>query len=146
MKYLFLVIAMLLATQSAVAQPLSQPSRPASLAASLPTPLAAPDTVAALHRLFAAKRKRNSHFFIGTLGVAALGGVVVGTAPSTWAGLDQAVLGIAIIALVGLPAMVAEVVIALDYNKKSEQQAIESFQARKLPRYLKRKMKAKYFQ
>ncbi|TFZ67685.1 hypothetical protein E4631_06825 [Hymenobacter sp. UV11] len=112
----------------------------------LPTPLAAPDTVAALHRLFAAKRKRNSHFFIGTLGVAALGGVVVGTAPSTWAGLDQAVLGIAIIAFVSLPAIVAETVIALDYNKKSEQQAIESFQARKLPRYLKRKMKAKYFQ
>ena len=142
----FILLFALLASGSAAGQAPRPPARSDSLTAPLATSLAAPDTVAAIHRLFVAKRKKNSRFFAGTLGVTAIGGVVTGTAPSSWDGLGQAVLGVAIIALVSLPALTVEAITALDYNKKSERQAVEDFQAHKVPRYLKRKLKPKYFQ
>jgi hypothetical protein len=103
------------------------------------------DTVAAIHRLFAAKRTRTLRFAIGTVGVAAIGGVLIGAASSGWDGLDQVLLGATLITL-GLPVVVVEAVMAADYNKKSERRTVEEFQAHKLPRYLKRKLKPKYFQ
>ncbi|MGI4820546.1 MAG: hypothetical protein ACRYFV_04955 [Janthinobacterium lividum] len=103
------------------------------------------DTVAAIHRLFAAKRTRTLRFAIGTVSVAAIGGVLIGTASSGWDGLGQVLLGATLITL-GLPVVVVEAVMAADYNKKSERRTVEEFQAHKLPRYLKRKLKPKYFQ
>jgi hypothetical protein len=103
------------------------------------------DTVAAIHRLFAAKRTRTLRFAIGTVSVAAISGVLIGTASSGWDGLDQVLLGATLITL-GLPVVVVEAVMAADYNKKSERRTVEEFQAHKLPRYMKRKLKPKYFQ
>jgi hypothetical protein len=123
-------------------RPVTQPD--SAVAAQAMAPNA--DTVAAVHRLFAAKRTRTLHFAIGTVGVAAIGGVLIGTAPSGWDGLGQAVLGATLVALVALPAVVAEAVTAAGYNKKSEWRTVEEFHAHKLPRYLKRKLKPKYFQ
>jgi hypothetical protein len=103
------------------------------------------DTVAAIHRLFAAKRTRTLRFAIGTVSVAAIGGVLIGAASSGWDGLGQVALGATLITLV-LPVVVVEAVTAADYNKKSERRTVEEFHAHKLPRYLKRKLKPKYFQ
>jgi len=106
---------------------------------------AASDTVAALHRLFAAKRKNNKRSLAGTAGVAAIGGVVLGTAPPGFIISEQAGLGIAIIAFVSFPAFVVEAVMAMEYNKKNEQRAIDSYQAHQLSRHLTRQLKARYF-
>ncbi|MVN75163.1 hypothetical protein GO988_02360 [Hymenobacter sp. HMF4947] len=142
MRATLLLLILLLSGSSVFAQATPHPTPADSVALVAP----APDTVAAIHRLFAAKRKRNSHFFVGTVGVIAVGGVVIGTASSSWDGLAQAALGAVIIAFVGLPALTAETITALNYNKKSERQAVEDFQAHKVPRYLKRRLKPAYFQ
>jgi peptidoglycan/LPS O-acetylase OafA/YrhL len=142
---LLLLLLLLTITSQVLGQgmrPATQPDSAVAVQAMAPNV----DTVAAIHRLFAAKRKRTLHFAIGTVGVAGIGVVLIGTASSGWDGLGQAVLGATLVALVALPAVVAEAVTAADYNKKSERRTVEEFHAHKLPRYLKRKLKPKYFQ
>jgi hypothetical protein len=144
MRLLLLLLLLIISGQvlGQKMRPVTQPD--SAVAAQAMAPNA--DTVAAIHRLFAAKRKRTLHFAIGTVGIAAIGGILIGTAPSGWDGLGQAVLGATLVALVALPAVVAEAVTAASYNKKSERRTVEEFHAHKLPRYLKRKLKPKYFQ
>ena len=145
MKPLLLLLILLLASGLAGAQAPRLAAPPDSLTVPLAIAPTAPDTVAALHRLFATKRKNNKRFLAGTAGVAAIGGVVLGTAPPGFIISEQAGLGIAIIAFVSFPAFVVEAVMAVEYSKKNEQRAIESYQAHQLPRHRVRQLKARYF-
>lgn len=142
MKYLILLAALLLACGPATAQTPRGATPPDSLTSPLAAAPAGPDTVAAIHRLFAARRKRSEPFILGAAGVVLTGGVMMGTARSD---LRQSVGGFST-GLIGLIIMTHGLATALDYNKKSEQQAVEDFQAHKVPRYLKRRLKPKYFQ
>ena len=142
MRTTLLLLVLLLSGRAVFAQ---AAPRPTPLTDSVALAAPAPDTLAAIHRLFAAKRKKNKPFVAGAVGVAAVGGVLLGTAPSNLDGIGQAVLGAGLIALVSLPVLTLEALTALDYNKKSEREAVEAFQAHKVPRYLKRKLKPQYF-
>ena len=137
LRYCFLLAALLLLGRPAAAQ---TPTRPDSLAVSAP----APDTAAALHRLFAAKRQVNKSFLVGALGITVAGGAVIRTARSDFSGISQSATGI-LIELTGLVAVTMELFRPLDYREKKEQRAMADFRAHKLPRYLKRKLKPKYF-
>ena len=142
MKYFFLLAVLLLAGGPAAAQTPRGATPPNSLASPLAAAPAAPDTVAAIHRLFAARRERSVPFILGAASVVLTGGVMMGTARSD---LRQSVGGFST-GLIGLIIMTYGLATALDYNKKSEQQAVEDFQMHKVPRYLKRRLKPKYFQ
>jgi hypothetical protein len=141
---LLLLLLLLMISGQVIGQEMRPATQPDStVAAQAMAPNA--DTVAAIHRLFAAKRTRTLRFAIGTLGFAAISGVLIGTASPGWDGLGQVALGATLITL-GLPAVVVEAVTAAGYNKKSERRTVGEFQAHKLPRYMKRKLKPKYFQ
>jgi hypothetical protein len=116
----------------------SQPRQP--LVAAPAAAPAAPDTLAALHRLFAGRRQRRNLIAVGAAG-AALVGTAVTPADRFLSTGDYAKvygLGAAVIILV-------DFVFGDAYSRKNEQRAVARFEARQLPRSLKRKLKSRYF-
>lgn len=154
MKTLVLLVALLLAYRPGAAQ-LARPAAPPDSVAA--AQLAAPDTVAAIHHLFAAKRRARSFVLAGTamavLGVA----FVVASRPQEHSGgggsfalfnspivssAEQAGLAAGIL---GVPAVTAELVFYSNFSRRSEKQALEEFHTHQLPKFIKRKFKSKYF-
>jgi hypothetical protein len=108
--------------------------------------VAAPDTVAALHRLFAAKRKKLVPIVAGTLVADATGIIIIGATVDGGGLIDGRVLGQAMTGILGVIAVGTEVLFYTSiYSKKKEQRAIDAFKTHQLPRHLKRQLKAKYF-
>jgi len=99
---------------------------------------ASSDTVAALHRLFAAQRRKRS-YVVGTTAVVVGIGLIPNSSPK--AIISQRVA----VALLGIPVLGAELLYYNAYNRKREQRAIDAFRAHKLPRPLQRRLKARYF-
>ena len=153
MRYLLFLLTLLLAADPALAQNLSATTRPDSLlfAQAAPdaiteTPLAAaPDTVAAIHRLFLAKRKRRIVVVAATVVVGAVGsGVLIGTA-STYNITFQAVFGLSLIPATAI-AGITELVCYNQYSRRQERQVIADYQNHMLPKLVRQKLKARYFQ
>jgi peptidoglycan/LPS O-acetylase OafA/YrhL len=145
MKHRFLLVALLLASRPGFAQPRRPAARPDTLAMEPATP--APDTVAALHRLFAAKRKKLLPIVAGTVAADALGIAVVGATVDSRGWVDSRALGQALVGVLGVVAVGTEVLFyTATYSRKKEQRAVAAYEAHQLPRHLKRQLKARYFQ
>ena len=130
MRYFFLLLALLVATGAAVAQNSPVTPRPDSLVAAQ----AAPDTAAAIHRLFAARRAR-SYIITGLLVVPGALGFL----------LDGNSIGTAVYPIAAAPYEVANLISHRRYRRKAEERALVAFQAQRLSPKIRRKLKPKYF-
>jgi peptidoglycan/LPS O-acetylase OafA/YrhL len=104
--------------------------------------LAAPDTLAAIHRLFAARRQRRNLIAAGAAGAALAGTAVASTTYDRF--FSTADYG----KLYGLGAgliIAVDFIATMDYSRKEERLAVESFQNHQLSPRLKRRLKARYF-
>ena len=136
-NFLKLVLVLLLAVAShhaAVAQSGKLAAPPDSLAAHPATA----DTVAALHRLFAAQRRKRS-YVVGATAVVVGIGLIPGGSPK--AIISQRVA----VAFLGVPVLGADLLYYNAYNRRREQRVIDAFQAHKLPRSLQRRLKPRHF-
>lgn len=152
MKNLFLSLALLLVAISAMAQDVPTAAQPVSL----PVAQAAPDTVAAIHRLFAARRLRRN-LIAGSLGAGALIGAIIsgaskddggGSGGSGYGGAGISFDGADYLVLYAIPAVpliLLDYTIYANYSRTREAWVIEEFQAHRLPRKLKHKLKPRYF-
>lgn len=140
MKTLLLLVALLLAHRPGAAQRVRTATSPDSVVAAQ---LAAPDTVAAIHRLFAARRQQRNLIALGAVGAAGLGtGITPTSNDRMFTSGDYAKLYGA-----GAAAIIAvDFAFGNSHSRKNEQRALADFQAHRLPRYLRRQLKAKYFQ
>jgi hypothetical protein len=130
MRYLFLLLTLLLATNPAVAQLAPKATRPDSL----PVAQAAPDTAAAIHRLFEARRVR-SYVITGLLVTpGALGFLIDGNS-----------IGTAVYPIAAAPYELANLICHRRYRGKAEKRALLAFQTHQLSPKIQRKLKPKYF-
>ncbi|MBO2008870.1 hypothetical protein [Hymenobacter negativus] len=118
--------------------------------ASLPAG-AAPDSVAAVRQLFAAKRKTRQYVVGGTALAGVTGMVVALNQPAPphsvgfGAGIDgrpimATLIGVATGAIVGIELFVPSI-----WSSKREEQAVAALAAHQLPRYVKRRLQPTYF-
>jgi hypothetical protein len=138
MKPLLLFAGLLLASASAAAQtPLvpSLTSQPPAMQAP-----AAPDTLAAIHSLFAGRRQRRNLIAVGAAGAALVGTAVTPTNRFLSTGDYAKVYGLGAAAII-----IVDFVFGDTYSRKNEQRAVASFEAHQLPQPLKRKLKGRYF-
>ena len=153
MKPFLLLAGLLLAEGSAAAQTASVPGS-ASVQVAAPAP-AAPDTLAAIHRLFAAKRRRGNFIVGGTL-AAALGtaGVVVANRPTESSSSNGSGFGVmspnnldlAMVGIVTALVVQTEALLLGGWGAKYEQRVATAWQQQhQLPRAVKRRLKARYF-
>lgn len=133
-----LLLTGLLSSGSPVAQA-QQAAPTTSLAAS-----AAPDTVAALHRLFAAKRKRQG-YATGATTLVAVGTLIAINGNQPVRGPGSSDLAAAFGALVTLPLIPAVAIGFGGWGARYERQVVEEWRQHRLPRHVKRALKAKYF-
>lgn len=132
MKYCLLA-ALLLASSLAGAQAPRRAAPADSLMVSGAAAPAAPDTAAALHRLFVQQRHR-SHVGLGVGGGALLvSAVLIGTA-SGYRDLGSYVLGVVGVASSG-PGLVISVLHTINYSAKHEQRLVQALQQHRLPHY-----------
>jgi hypothetical protein len=130
MRYLFLLLALLLVASPAAAQNSPTATRPDSLLATQ----AAPDTAAAIHRLFAARRVR-SYLITGLLVTPGVLGFLV----------DGNSIGTAVYPIAAAPYELANLLCHRRYRRKAEARALVAFQAQQLSPKISRKLKPKYF-
>lgn len=154
MKPFLLLAGLLLATIPATAQT-SEVSASANLPAAPALAPAAPDTLAAIHRLFAARRQRRNYIVGGTL-VAAAGtaGLVVANRPAESGSSNTGGFGVlapnnldvAMVGIVTALVVPAEALLLGGWGHKYEQQVIATWQQQhQLPHAVKRRLKAQYF-
>jgi hypothetical protein len=155
MKCLLLLLVLLLAVKSAVAQNALAVPHPDSL----PTAQAAPDTAAAIHWLFAAKRRRQVTVGVATMGAAVgvLAIVSLSTQQSGRSGgsgygsllsgpiIDEQALAALAVGVITVPVMLGELVLFGGWSKKKEKRVIEDWEQHRLARFFKRRLKPKYF-
>lgn len=168
MKHLLLFLALLLAGASATAQVSHSAARPDSLTVPLATAPAAPDTVAALHRLFKSRRHRRNFLaaglstglLVGTVGLSlddASGTTSfrnimdLDSAPghpgsSTGTGQATATSGWLWCVVPAGPLLVLDYLLYARYSRKKEARAVADWQAHRLPTHLRRQLKPRYFQ
>ena len=152
MKPFLLLAGLLLAASPAPAQTASGPG-PAPVPVAAPAPVA-PDTLAAIHRLFAAKRRRSNLIVGGTL-AAALGfaGVVVANRPAESSSSNGSGFGVvapnnldlAMVGIVTALVVPTEALLLGGWGPKYEQQVAAAWQQHQLPRAVERRLKARYF-
>ena len=141
MKSIFLLLA-LCSTAAA-----AQTTRPVIMPAPLAAPAVPPDTVAALHRLFAAKRRKLLPIVAGTAVASAAGIALIGATVEGGGQHDGRVAGQGLVGILGILTVGTEVLFySTSYSKDKEQRAVAAFAAHQLPQHLRRQLKAKYFQ
>ncbi len=135
-----LLLALLTGRAAAqVAPPPPRPEAPALAAPAAPT-----DTVAALHRLFAERRQRRN-ILVGVTGALTVG-LAIGAGASTSGQEFISPAGAAIlVGILGGVVVASELAFFGKYSRKKEQRAVERFQAHRLDRDLRRKLKPRYF-
>jgi len=145
MKALLLFAGLLLAAGPAAAQPAATVSGTGTAA---PTPAApVPDTVAALHRLFAAKRRKLLPIVGGTAAAGVAGIALIGATVEGGGQHDGRVVGQGLVGILGVLIVGTEVLFySTSYSKDKEQRAVAAFAVHQLPHHLRRQLKRKYFQ
>ena len=154
MRYFLLLLALLLAAGPAVAQT----SPTAVRSDSLSVAQSAPDTAAAIHRLFVAKRHVFRYVALGTLTAATTAIVVVTTAPATESRSGGGGYGFGLgnsgdnrgsvalgIGLTSVPVLLVETLFCAGWSRKKERRALEAWQRHQLSAFYHRKLKPKYF-
>lgn len=158
MRCYLLLLVLLLAGQAAFAQDRPPVSQPDSAVAGAPAP-AAPDTMAALHRLFA-KRRRQQTF--GALGIVAGTGAAIGLISAfahssggggggaygitfSGSGNDDSNITSLGVGILAIPVLAGELLYFDRYNRKREREAGSAFEAHQLPKWLRHSLKSKFF-
>lgn len=146
MRYLLILLALLLANSPAGAQVLRPAARPDLLTLPLATAPAAPDTVAALHRLFAAKRlsMRVAMPFLMTVGAGLLS---AGFQPQNSINPIGALNGLTglVIGFTAIASTAASFTNWMKYSKKHEAETLKAFEERQLPATWQHELKPYYF-
>ncbi|WP_223650387.1 hypothetical protein [Hymenobacter psoromatis] len=140
MKYFFLSIGWLLVFGPAAAQQARPASAPDLLGAALPTPPAAPDTAAALHRLFAARRRNISVALPLTVGAGAGLFLAVAHTSDAKEGLNWTLLGVITVGFT-----IGELASIPRYSKRREEMMAEDFKRHRLPASWRRELRQWYF-
>ncbi len=112
-----------------------------SLATATPAQPAA-DTVAAIHKLFAKRRRQQT---LGALGIVVGTAVAVTAVGSTRSASNTAYLSAVGIGFLAIPVLVVELLHFDRYNRKRERQAVSAFGTHHLPKWLRRELKPKFF-
>jgi hypothetical protein len=149
MRYPLCFLALLLAFTSANAQN----SLAVTQANSLTVAQAAPDTAAAIHRLFASRRKTCTYVMGGTALAVGAGSLVALNQPNQGtgggsgfsAGVDGRPIIATFIGVLGVPVLGAELLFLGGWGHRNEQRAIAAFEKHQLPNNLKRKLTPAYF-
>lgn len=105
------------------------------------TVASAPDTVAALHRLFAAER-RARYVGAGFFAVLGIGATAAYATPGNGLQNNASFL---LIAVTGLSGSVGLAAGSCRYSRKQEQQAIEAYQTHRLPPGIRQKLQPAFF-
>ncbi|MGI4883805.1 MAG: hypothetical protein ACRYFR_02470 [Janthinobacterium lividum] len=126
----------------AAAQVAPPPLRPEAATASA-TPAAPADTVAALHQLFAERRRRRT-IIVGVTGGLTVA-AVVGVASDNRGSGDLSAAVAVIFGILGGSAVTSELLFFRKYSPAKEQRAVERFQAHRLDPDLRRKLKPRFF-
>jgi len=156
MKCLLTFWFLLLTVKSAVAQNSLVTPQPDSLL----TAQAPPDTAAAIHRLFAAKRRRQVTVGVATMG-AAIGALTIVSLSNQQSGrsgggsgygsllsgpiIDEQALAALVVGAITVPVMLGELVLFGGWSKKKEKRVITDWEQRRLARFFTRRLKPKYF-
>lgn len=166
MRYFFLFAALLLAVNGAAAQRPLPTARPDSH----PAAQAAPDTAAALHRLFAGRRQRRNiiaaslglSLVVGTVGSLATaesssisGGRSIfdlDAAPGSSSGsagsqssASGGATGWVLCAALAWPLIAIDYAAYAGYSRKREKKAVADYEAGHLSGRLRKRLRAKYF-
>ena len=151
MRHILLVICLLAACVAARAQttPAVDPPWVPDTTRLRPEAPITPDTAAALHRLFAAKRGMRAAIVVGTVlvgGVAFVINVTTGS-KSTTLGATLADLGqkVGIVSLTSV-AVLVELVAENKYSRSREQLAIESWRRHQLAPDIRQRLTPPYFE
>lgn len=147
---LLLLLAFLFASGLPVAA-----QAPPLLAQHALAPAPAADTVAAIHRLFAARRKTCTYVVGGTFALMVGTGVVTGLdqpAPQTSGGFsfggpvwdDQSIMLLGI-GVVGAAVVGLELLTIGGWGQREEARMVAAFDEHRLPRHIKRRLKPSYF-
>jgi hypothetical protein len=145
MRHYLLLVVLLVTSQLAYAQATAPATRLDSLLA-LPVAATVPpigtDTVAALHRLFAARREERNVLVAGTILTLGLYAVINQQAagPSITRDINSLVS-----LLIISPLVLLEYVHGARYSHKKEQQAIAALAAHQLPNSVKAQLQVKFF-
>lgn len=132
MRLLVLLLALLAACPGAQAQLVPAATPTVLNPAAAPAPV--PDTVAALHRIFA-ERRRTSHRTLRVGGALLLGaGLTAATAPAF---KEFQALGV-LAAAIGVPVLATGLINTTAFSKKREQRVVLAWPQHRLPRHLKR--------
>lgn len=138
-----LLLLILLLSGSPVSAQVNQPAaRPDSVALAA-TATAGADTLAAIHRLFAARRQR-SHLITGVV----VGGGVVGFLGDTFSSevhFFKPADGLLFYCLLAAPYELTNLLCHRRYTKKAEELALADSRTHQLSPKLKRRLKKKYF-
>jgi hypothetical protein len=104
----------------------------------------APDTVAAIHRLFAAKRRKLAFMLLGTAAAEVTGQIIVGSTVQSGGIVDaRSIDQFSVIAL-AVPVALIQVLCYARYNEEHEQRTVAAWQVHRLPRYVQHALKAKH--
>lgn len=140
MRYLSLFVALLLAGSSLAAH--AQPA--ATPLVATPPSASTPDTVAAIHRLFVAKRHQSALVISSTVGVGLLSLVVAENTRHSYT-IDATPVIATGISLLSIPATFVEIVHYQQFTRRKEQRAIAAFEAHKLPEKIRLRLQPTYF-
>jgi hypothetical protein len=153
MKTLLLLAALGLASLPATTRAQALGTTPAPALAPLAAAPAGPDTAAAIHRLFAAKRRRQGYVVGGTalVAVGATGVVAANRPADTGSGNGFGViapnnLDLAMVGVVAMPVVLVEALLLGGWGHKYERQVLATWQQHQLPRSVKRRLEPRYFQ
>lgn len=155
MRYLLILVGLLCCPNAVFAQVAAPSARPDTLV----TAPAAPDTAAAIHRLFAGQHLHRDLIITG-LGAGAF--VVAAISSSTGnnssghgssgygslggGGLDFSGADFLLLyAIPATPLILLDYVVYANYSRKREKRVVEEFRAHRLPAQLRRKLKPRYF-
>jgi|GEM_PF-5976400 len=141
MRFLILLLAACPGAQAQLG-PAATPAVLNPVATPAPAP-AAPDTAAALHRLFSLRRNRGyTAFKVGGAMLAVSAGLVAGTSNE----YSYKNIGVYALGILGLgssvPVLATGVIRTVNYSKKREQRALLAWQQHHLPRRLTRALEA----
>ncbi|AMJ65247.1 hypothetical protein [Hymenobacter sp. PAMC 26628] len=139
MRCYLLLLVLLLAGSTAFAQARPPVSRPDSAVAGALAP-AAPDTLAAIHKLFATRRRQQTFGALGIVAAAVAGIAIEQLSSDTDKNLNA--LGTGVLAV---PVLAVELFAFDAFNRKHERQAANDFKAHKPDKWLRRKLKSRFF-
>jgi hypothetical protein len=155
MRYFLLLLALVGCCHAGFAQAAPPAAaRPDSLAVAQ----AAPDTAAAIHRLFAGRRLRRNLIAAG-LGAGVFVSAAISSSNANNGGHGSSGYGslggggldfsggdfLLLYAIPAAPLILLDYVVYANYSRKREKWVVEEFRAHRLPAHLCRKLKPRYF-